>query len=198
MCTADGMQWFKLEHISIAEMLGFDSHDAILLTISSCGGTLNGRVTVQKLVYFHTINIKEFSPHYTHHYYGPFSRVVASALYDLSAFAFVNEIAHPRFHEGYAYEMTEEGSKYAEAASSEFPEENKQIDETVRTCKAFCELKPAPLSYAAKCHYIVAKQGGGEYTVDNVRSGGKDLNWRISDKDARTGIDLLKKLRLDK
>ena len=177
-------------------MPGFDSHDAVILTISSCGGSLYSRVAIQKLVYFHALRIDGFSPHYAHHFYGPFSREVAAALYSLAAAAFVNEVVHAGPGGGYAYELTKDGRKYAESSLGEFPRESGQIAETVETCKKFCGLKPEPLSYAAKCHYMLINSGKDKYTVDDVSNAGKNLSRAISDDDVNAGVDLLKGLRL--
>ena len=188
----------KSEPAPATAVQAFDSHDAVLLTIHSCGGSLDGREVVQNLVYFHALRMRGFSPRYTHHYYGAFSEEVMSALFDLVAFAFVNEIAHPRFYGGYAYEITEEGIKYAEKAAREYPRKSKQIAETVEAWKAFCGLKPDPLVYATKCHYILAGRGRRKCTADDAARAGKGANRGISAGDARAGVGLLKGLRLVK
>ena len=42
-------------------------------------------------------------------------------------------------------------------------------------------LRPAPLSYAAKCHYVLGGDGGEKHAVQDVREAGKDLRWDISE-----------------
>lgn len=170
-----------------------DAYDALVMTVAENGGMLDSRTAIQKLCYFYTLKMAGFAPRYLPYLYGPFSKEVASALVDLSAFSFFSE--YLRSCGGYTYEITESGRKYAARVSGELPGERDQIRGVLAVCKERCGLKPAPLSYAAKCHYVL-RNGGAEHTVKEARDAGRDLCWDISDDDAEGGISLLKELGL--
>lgn len=176
-----------------------DVYDAISTTIYSNENIIEGRTTIQKLLYFQTVKIPTFSIPYHHYFYGPFSRDVASALEDLSAFSYVNEIVHSGLYDSYSYELTKKGDKYAEAKIKQFPKEYEKILEIIKICKEFCDLKSAPLSYAAKSYYILTstEEGRkGKYNNEDVRNIGKNFDWNIAENDIETGISLLQKLNL--
>jgi len=176
-----------------------DVYDAISLTIHSNENIIEGRTAIQKLLYFQTVKIPTFSIPYRHYFYGPFSRDVASALEDLSAFSYVNEIVHSGLYDSYSYELTKKGNKYAETKTKQFPKEYEKILEIIKICKEFCDLKSAPLSYAAKSYYILTstEEGRkGKYTNEDVRNIGKNFDWNIAEDDIETGISLLQKLNL--
>ena len=63
-------------------------------------------------------------------------------------------------------------------------------------CKSRCGLRPAPLSYAAKCHYALGGDGREKHAVQDVREAGKDLRWEMSEADIGDGTRLLEGLRL--
>lgn len=173
-----------------------DCYDALLMTIGQNGGSLHGRTAIQKLCYFYTKKVDGFAPKYVPYFYGPFSSEVASALADLSAFSFVHEIAYSGFYGGYTYEFTKDGEQFAEEVSEKLPGERAQIKGVLDVCKSRCDLKPAPLSYAAKCHYILSSDGKEKHTVQDIKEAGKDLCWDISEGDIDDGIRLLEELRL--
>lgn len=175
-----------------------DCHDALLITLKQHGDSLHSRTTIQKLCYFYTKKIAGFNPKYVPYFYGPFSNDIASALIHLSAFSFVNEIAYSGFYGGYTYELTETGKKYASKVSKRLPNESLQIGDILEICDEQCKLKPAPLSYAAKCHHILLNNGKTECTVAEIKQAGKDLCWDISDDDIAGGIRLLQELDLAK
>lgn len=177
-----------------------DVHDAICMTIHCNDGIIEGRTAIQKLVYFETLKIPSLSSSiYHHHFYGPFSRDVASSLEDLTAFSYLNEIVHSGFYDKYTYEMTSSGNDFVIKKRKEFPKEYENISKIVQTCKEFCDLKSAPLSYAAKSYYILTstKEGReGKYTIEDVKKVGENFDWNISQDDIEIGVSLLQKLYL--
>lgn len=175
-----------------------DCYDALLMTVAENGGSLHSRTTIQKLCYFYTKKIDGFDAKYVPHFYGPFSDDVASALIDLSEFTFVNEIPYSGFYGGYTYELTKRGEQYAEKVSKGLTDERRQIGDVMDVCRRRCKLKPAPLSYAAKCHYILHNNGKKEYTTSDIRKAGADLRWDISEDDIAVGVELLQELCLAK
>ena len=61
--------------------MGLDVFDVIALTLYANDNEITSKTTVQKLIYFHTVMIKDLDiSNYTHHFYGPFNREVSIAL----------------------------------------------------------------------------------------------------------------------
>ena len=178
-----------------------DVFDVIALTIHANKDEITSKTTVQKLIYFHTVMIKNLDiPDYVHHYYGPFSREVSIALDDMSEFSYINQNIISSYYETYSYNLTKNGIKYAESAKGKYPKEFKTISTTLKTCEEYCRLEPAPLSYAAKVHYVLENsrdQSQDKYLPENVKTTAKNFGWDISLDEASEGFKLLKKLGLD-
>ena len=175
-------------------------YDVIALTIQSNGGVVENRTAIQKLIYFVSKIVPniEIKP-YRHYFYGPFSREVASSLEEMSAFSYINEIVRSGFYEKYEYNLTEKGRKYAQSLSEQYPEEFNKISQIVTICNDFCELRANPLSFAAKAYYVLVntKEGlAGQYTVDDVSRVATTFDWKISQRDTETGVELLQRLGL--
>lgn len=180
--------------------MGLDVFDAIALTLHANNDEIISKTTVQKLIYFHTVMIPNLDiSNYIHHFYGPFNREVSTALADMSEFSYVEENTISSYYETYRYKLTENGIKYAETAQKKYPEAFETIANTIKICKEHCELKPTPLSYAAKAYYILTSSEDGlqgKYTARDVEIIAKDFDWIVSADDASVGIDLLQKLNL--
>ena len=180
--------------------MGLDVFDVIALTLYANDNEIRSKTTVQKLIYFHTVMIKDLDiSNYTHHFYGPFNREVSIALEDMSDFSYIEQNIISRYYETYNYKLTENGVKYAETVKQNHPEEFETISKTLKTCKDYCKLKPAPLSYAAKAYYILTSSEdgiNGRYSADDVKRIAEDFDWNISQQDTATGITLLENLNL--
>jgi len=177
-----------------------DVYDTIALTIHSNNDIIDGRTTIQKLIYFNSIIIPTINiSGYKHYFYGPFNRDVASSLEEMSAFSFINEIVKSGFYESYTYELTEKGKLYTSKLIQNHKQEFEQISETVKICNDFCKLKTNPLSYAAKAYYILTSTVDGrkgKYNIEDVKKVGENFDWNISTEDAEKGVELLQKLKL--
>ena len=180
--------------------MGLDVFDAIALTIHANNNVIISKTTVQKLIYFHTVTISNLDiSNYSPHFYGPFNHEVSTALEDMSEFSYIDQNIISGYYETYNYKLTDKGIKYAETAKEKYPDEFKIILNTLNICKEYYELKPNPLSYAAKAFYILtnSKEGlDGNYSAENVKTIAKDFDWNVSTDDALTGIELLEKLNL--
>lgn len=180
--------------------MGLDVFDAIAMTIHANEDEIISKTSIQKLIYFHSITIKDLDiSDYTHYFYGPFNRQVSIALEDMSEFSYIDQNVVSGYYETYNYKLTENGIKYAENAIKKYPDEFKKMSDTIQICKKYCELKPTPLSYAAKAHYILSNskdQLKEKYTPEDVKNIAKDFDWKISEEDALTGLKLLQKLDL--
>ena len=177
-----------------------DVFDVIALTIHANNDEITSKTTVQKLIYFHTVMIKNLDiPDYVHHYYGPFSREVSIALDDMSEFSYINQNIISSYYETYSYNLTKNGIKYAESAKGKYPKEFETISATLKTCEKYCGLEPAPLSYAAKVHYILEKsrdQSQDKDLAGSVKTIAREYGWNISLDEVSKGFKLLKKLGL--
>ena len=176
----------------------FDAYDAIALTLHANNDQLSNRTTLQKLIYFSTLKIRQLkSVPYRNHFYGPFSHIVASASDEMVAFSYLNENISSRYnHESYHYTLTASGKKYAKRLKEAFPEECQTISDIVKTCGDHCNLQATSLSYSAKAHYILVHGGKSRYTIDDVRETAKQFDWDISAADAESGMSLLENLGL--
>lgn len=180
--------------------MGLDVFDVIALTIHSNDDEIASRTTIQKLIYFHTVTIKNLEiSDYTHYFYGPFNQEVSIALEDMSEFSYINQNIISRYYETFNYRLAGKGIKYAKNASEKYPDEFKTISKIIKICKEYCGLKPTPLSYAAKAHYVLANSKDylkSKYSAGDVKTIAKDFDWNISEKDAEIGLELLQKLDL--
>ena len=172
-------------------------YDVIALTIHSNDMMIEGRTVMQKLIYFNSIKIPTIQiQSYAHHFYGPFSSEVATALEEMFALSYLNKIIHSGFYDSYTYLLTAKGKKFANNLTLEHPKEHTQISKIVKKCREFCELKPEPLSFAAKAHHILVntKKTRGKYSLSDVQDVAKDFDWNISKKDVKIGMSLLEEL----
>ena len=166
-----------------------NTHDAILFNIDVCGDPAVGRTALQKLIYFQTKCGIEIDVEYIPHYYGPYSKKIAVALAELVAFDYVDEKRSAVY--GYAYGLTHDGREITDEAKEENRVAFESIERIINKIKD-C-LKPGPLSYAAKVHYI--KEIYPESAPKDVAG---VFGWQMSDSEIRTGQAILKRLKLDK
>ena len=166
-----------------------NAHDAVLFNIRACGDPAVGRIALQKLTYLQTRLGVGIDAEYILDYYGPFSRKVATALAELVAFDYVCErrsAAH-----GYAYGLTRDGAGLADDARKGNEAAFEGVKRIVARCRDF--LRPGPLSYAAKLHYIRGIDPA--FAPEDVAG---MFGWQMSDDGARMGQELLKRLGLDR
>ena len=178
-----------------------DVFDVIALTIHANNNKITSKTTLQKLIYFNMVMIKDLDiSDYVHHYYGPFSHEVSIALDDMSEFSYIDQNIISSYYETYSYNLTKNGIKYAEFAKGKYPKEFEIISTTLKTCEKYCGLKSASLSYAAKIHYVLENsrdQSQDKYLAEDVKTIAKNFGWNISSHDASEGFELLEKLGLD-
>lgn len=179
-----------------------DVYEIIESILDANGGEIKGRTAIQKLVYLAQNAIPELeSTPYKPHYYGPFSSELGLALEKLVSYSFVTETKVPgTMYGGYNYKLTTDGQKVIDAIKKEKKEEYEEIRDLVNTCKKFCKLKIAPLSFASKIFYMLnAHKGDAEaLTINEAITNAKELGWRVSSDNVEQGAKLLEELKLVK
>lgn len=181
---------------------GLTPREAVLLALDAAGGTVEGRTSMQKIMYFVSLALEEDLGHRAH-YYGPYSRPVELAL---TQTALADEVVEtmerfPSYTSGpdirkYTYELTPDGKSVIEDAQARYSEQAKLIRETVDAVHdAVPDLDQNTLSMAAKIHFIVSHQD--EPTkLGEIPNLAKKLGWRLSESQVQGSVDLLQKLDL--
>ena len=178
-----------------------DVYDTIYAVLTANDGKMGGRTTIQKIVYLSSKKIPQLDvPSYKAHYYGPFSPGLGWALETMTSYSFLYEARRPgTMYEGYTYGLTDDGKEIASRAAKKYPDIFKKIQETVKICKDFCELKTAPLSYASKIHYIAnSDMSRNDMSFSDAVDYARKLGWKVSKEDAEQGAELLERLELAK
>jgi uncharacterized protein YwgA len=175
--------------------------DAILATIGAAGGSITGRTTIQKLIYFENV-FKLVDIKYRPHYYGPYSGEVAGAIQELIDLDFLKEeidtakttgFPVPDDWKRYRYTLTSDGKKVVELLDQENKEEINKISNLVRTCQETVNLNANMLSYSAKVYYIISSQSK-PMTVNEIQKTAGSFGWNLSQNDINNAVDLLKQL----
>lgn len=169
-----------------------------MLLLAANGGELDGRTTVQKLIYFSALKVliedaNDFRPRY----YGPFSRNTALSLERLVGLNFLKE--QPRLTQSgyvsYLYKLNSDGRKVAEKLKEIYSNEYSKIRSIIKKGKTNRWLNPYVLSYAAKVYYIL-QQSKQPISESEAVEEGKNLRWEITKQQAKKGINLLLALGL--
>jgi uncharacterized protein YwgA len=181
---------------------GLTPRDAALLALDSAGGTVEGRTTMQKLLYFVAVALDDDLGHRAH-YYGPYSRLIEDALLQTAIGDEVDETLErlPSYTSGpdvrkYTYELTDIGSGTVRELQAKFAKDASTINETVAAVReAVPDLDQQTLSMAAKIHFIVSNQERAT-PLAQIPPLAKQLGWRISDLQVQRSVELLQRLDL--
>jgi uncharacterized protein YwgA len=181
---------------------GITVRQAALVSLEAVGGKVEGRTALQKIMYFVSVALRRDFGHRAH-YYGPYSRPLENALTSSALAEEVTETIerYPTYLSGpdirkYTYELTQSGTKAADAARAEYQDEANTILATVESVRAVVpDLEQQTLSMAAKIHFIVIHQDDPP-DISEIPELAKQLGWRISDGQVRQSIDLLQRLKL--
>jgi len=176
-----------------------DVYDTIYSILVSNNNTISGRTVIQKLAYLSSRKIPELEvPPYMAHYYGPFSPGLGWALEKMVSYSFLYEANNPGdIYAGYTYGLTDDGRKIAKKAESEHKETFAKVSSIVKTCKDFCSLKTAPLSYATKIHYMLYSDVSRDnMSFSDAVQHARTLGWKVSKDNVEQGAQLLEKLEL--
>jgi len=176
-----------------------DVYDTICLTLAANDSQINGRTTLQKLIYFEMAKIPEINikPHIAY-FYGPFNRQVA---HGLETFVYLDILSERRFKKGYSayeYSILERGQHVIEDLKTENKEVFEKIKNIVQICKEHW-IKSHSLSFTAKVHYMLSIQDCKNGVTENDTIAMADsFGWDITEDDVKSGAKLLEKLELVK
>ena len=174
----------------------------LLLMLDVWDESMRGRTVVQKCAYFLSQVTGEelgFRPHF----YGPFSPVVERCISDLCGLGFVEErvtrvsgdFGGGRARLRYDYDVTSDGESVAKSLYGDSSEVDVARDAVRRIKSAGGHLRAAPLSVAAKTHFILLAEGSSMTTQGVVKHAAK-LNWDIRECDVSAAVEFLADLDL--
>lgn len=184
-----------------------DVTGAVIGVVQAAGGTLYGRTTLQKLVYFAAFK-GLISARFRPHYYGPYSEEVASAVDALSANGFLSEetkLLGPQMDpwlldvagnaKAYAYSLPPDGESLAQQVKRESPREWREIEKLVGMCREHAKLSPGILATAAKVHYILS-QGTRSMDEAEITRTATEFGWKLTEGQIIQVARLLRELGL--
>ena len=178
-----------------------DVYDTVYALLTANDNTMRGRTVIQKLAYLSCQKISTLDvPPYKAHYFGPFSPGLGWALEKMVSCYFLYEASPPgTIHDGYKYDLTSDGREIAKIAKGRNNGTFEKVAEIVKTCRDFCDLKTAPLSYASKIYYLLhSNESGDDMSFLEAKEYAKDLGWNVSKDNVEQGAQLLERLGLVK
>jgi hypothetical protein len=161
-----------------------------------------GRTLLQKTIYF--LNEKnELGIEFVPYYYGPYSAEIADAVESLKASGIVKEVVEefPPSNTSvgferrrYTYQLASIGNKIAENLKEKYPQEVKDIENTLSSMK---ELDGSEnyinLSIAAKMYHILTIENK-PMTIYEIQEEAEFLGWDIGEHVADDALNFLKGL----
>lgn len=172
--------------------------NAILVSIDAAEGV--GRTALQKIVFF-AKELKLTIAAYDPHYYGPYSREVASILMNLVAVGWVEESAEAwpdgsLFGERrrYSYRLTAAGKSALQQLVVENHDASRLRD-IVKLCKEKTRLDFEIISFAAKIHFMRVKLQQN-FSPEKIEEHARSWGWQVKKEDVPKVTGLLDSLQL--
>lgn len=172
--------------------------NAILVAIDAAEGV--GRTALQKIVFFAKelgLTVAAYDPHY----YGPYSREVASTLLSLVAAGWVEESGESWpsgsiFGERrrYAYRLTAGGKAALQQLVGD-NDEASRLRQIVKLCKEKTHLDFEMISWAAKIHFLRTKLKKA-LSADEIEAQARNWGWQVKKEDVPKVTGLLDSLQL--
>lgn len=184
-----------------------DSNDLVLSVVRGAG-TVPGRTALQKLCYFANEKI-DAGVAFKAHYYGPFSRSVATSTDLLVISSFLSEaratgaLSHPSVDsigavktewEQHNYQITPDGEKYYLNRISKFKDAFHAVDSVVETLRRLTGLDASQLSEMAKVHYL--EKHSPAQSVDDLVRAAEGYGWQLSAAAVEKALSRLEALSL--
>ena len=170
-------------------MLG--SADILLLILGTSNGPLGGRTVIQKIAYFVSVKA-HLNLGYKPHYYGPYSPILADVIEHLATAGYLTErpsiTANNRVM--YTYSLTEDGNELTNEIQNRDKKTHAKVRYVVDRCHRIANNNANILSWAAKVHFLLSRQGNAIGYEDAIKTG-KEFGWDLSRKEIDSGGKLL-------
>jgi len=175
-------------------MKEMDVNDALLMILLAVNENFQERRAFQKIAYLSSVKLN-FDMGFFAHYYGPYSKIVASQIENLSTFGFINEKNLKTNNDRILtfFELNDDGKKITKSIKKKYREEYKTIKLVVDACKKE-KYDYNVLSWSAKVHYIMPK--GKSVSVRQISELAKEYGWKLSKDDINNAFTLLTSLEL--
>ncbi len=133
---------------------------------------------------------------YKPHFYGPYSPLLDESLMDLIASDYVEEMARTTVwgRTLYSYRLTEDGEELVKQLEGKYRKWLSALRAVANKCNKFGN-NIYVLSCAAKVHYLLSQEGGSMSSEEAVETG-KQFNWKLSEEEVESGVQLLSSLGL--
>jgi uncharacterized protein YwgA len=176
------------------------NRELVLLVADAAGGTLDGRVKAQKLIYFCGLALGQPTGH-TAYFYGPYSDDFESALNRAVMAGELSETVE-RIQDWYGgpdarkhiYTLTDRGKGAVAEIKADHQEEAKVVDETVAIiAEEIPEFRQRTLSAAAKINHIVSEQDRAVSDAE-LQTLARQLGWHLKKSDIDEAVGALVRL----
>ena len=177
--------------------------DLVVLAYGAFGGTISGKTSLQKRVYFLGVGLgKESKLGYRAHYYGPYSAAVAEANSELKSLGYLSECANSWGSDQrgfefvrYDYGLTEEGRRLCKRKKNEHPKLYREIKRLADAITSAGDVNYWELSIAAKTYFIL-KNHGRTATFREIQETAQGLGWDVTERELEKAADFLAKMDL--
>jgi uncharacterized protein YwgA len=164
-----------------------EREDIVAAIVSAAGGTLVGRVRLQKTAYFLDQLGLNSGFDYEYHHYGPYSRDLDNAVLDAEAFDLVEESFERRQSDGARYSIF---SAKKNAKKDAFGQLGQQ--RTAELVRKFANTNVTVLELAATIDWLWRKEGYSDWRTEvTKRKGAKAQVGRLE-----RAVELLKEIGL--
>ena len=175
--------------------------DYILLGYKAFGGSVRGKTTLQKRMYFLSVMLN-VDLGYGPHYYGPYSSAVASGNVELKSLGVLQESAsswgvdHRGFEMArYDYALSDEGKEFADAKANAYPDLWNWVQKCAEVITNAGDLNYMELSIAAKAYFALTKLRG-RASLEEIHALLPQFGWNVSKEELEKATSFLEKAHL--
>jgi len=153
--------------------------DVSILILGTADKPLPGRTVIQKLANLVTVLDRNIDLGFIPHYYGPYSRILASSLEELVNDGFIAE-KHRLTQTGrqmYQYELTEDGQEIAHELKNKHPKKHELTRRVLTAADEYIGFNIQILSAAAKVHFLLRKRKKDQISYQEIINEATNLGW---------------------
>jgi len=169
--------------------------DILLMILDAAPNGIPGKTSMQKIGYFCSV-LLDYKLGYFAHYYGPYSKLVATNLQSLADFDLIRKqnILTGNLRKFTKYEINEDGKQLIDEIKSRYSRQYDVIKDIVKYSENE-GMNYNILSYAAKVHYILDKEHR-KITEEEIVHLANYYDWKLSESDIARARNLLESLDL--